>query len=139
MLGHPVIEVQFGGKADRGMQTGEGQVYYANKRAEIWGTMRDWLKGGMIPDEQELIMDLVGVQYGYAVREGRDAIMLEKKSDMKKRGLASPDAGDALAVTFAYPVMPRDHRAQMEKRGSQHTYEYDPLSRKHLEMENGRK
>jgi hypothetical protein len=139
MLGHPVIEVQFGGKADRGMQTGEGPVYYANKRAEIWGTMKDWLKGGMIPDEQELIMDLVGVQYGYAVKEGRDAIMLEKKSDMKKRGLASPDHADALAITMAYPVQPRDHKLAMERKGSQHQYEYDPLSKKYLEGDNIRR
>jgi hypothetical protein len=32
---------------------------------------------------------------------GRDAIILEKKEDMKRRGLASPDDGDALALTFA--------------------------------------
>jgi hypothetical protein len=30
--------------------------------------------------------------------EGRDAIILEKKEDMKKRGLASPDLADALAL-----------------------------------------
>jgi len=34
---------------------------------------------------------------------------LECKSDMKKRGLASPDNGDALALTFAYPVARSDH------------------------------
>jgi hypothetical protein len=28
---------------------------------------------------------------------------------MKKRGLASPDVGDALALTFAWPVAPRRH------------------------------
>jgi hypothetical protein len=32
-------------------------------------------------------------------------VILEKKEDMKSRGLASPDAGDALAVTFALPVV----------------------------------
>jgi hypothetical protein len=41
------------------------------------------------------------VEYGYVLREGRDAIILEKKEDMKKRGLASPDLADALALTFA--------------------------------------
>jgi hypothetical protein len=135
MLGHPVIEVQFGGKADRGKAGGEQATVYANKRSEIWGTMRDWLKGGAIPDDQEILMDLVGVQYGYAVREGRDAIMLEKKADMKKRGLASPDLADALALTLAYDVMPRDHRNEIEKRGSQHTFDYDPLGRGHIEKE----
>ena len=30
----------------------------------------------------------LGVEYGYVLREGRDAIILEKNEDMKKRGLA---------------------------------------------------
>jgi hypothetical protein len=30
---------------------------------------------------------------------------LEKKKDMKKRGLDSPDDGDAVALTFARPVI----------------------------------
>jgi hypothetical protein len=34
-------------------------------------------------------------------------ILLESKDDMKKRGAASPDAADAVAVTFAYPVARR--------------------------------
>ena len=32
---------------------------------------------------------------------------------MKKRGLASPDLADALALTFAYPVTAHDHRWQL--------------------------
>jgi hypothetical protein len=36
--------------------------------------------------------------------DASDAILLERKDDMKRRGLASPDDGDALALTFAYPV-----------------------------------
>jgi hypothetical protein len=45
---------------------------------------------------------------------------------MKKRGLASPDNGDALALTFAYPVVPSDHRAHLRS-GSLHQFEYDPF------------
>ena len=37
-----------------------------------------------------------------------EAILLERKDDMRRRGLASPDDGDALAPTFAYPVAKRD-------------------------------
>ena len=48
--------------------------------------MRAWLAGGMIPDDRELLADLTGVEYGYVLRDGRDAIILEKKEDMKKRG-----------------------------------------------------
>ena len=111
----------------------------------MWGAMRAWLSDGMIPDDRELLADLTGVEYGYVLREGRDAIILEKSrdtcapvqhaermlpivmmgeplrpasraigacrrkprrrlKDMNKRGLASPDLADALALTFAYPV-----------------------------------
>lgn len=128
MLRQPVLEVQFGGTADKSNKSGEGDIVYANKRAEMWGSMRDWLKGGAIPDDPELVADLTGVEYGYTILRGRDAIQLEKKADMKKRGLASPDAADALAITFAYPVQPSDHTDKF-KRGSNHQVAYDPLSR----------
>jgi hypothetical protein len=102
-LGHGVIGVQFGGKSD-GTVNGE-QV--ANKRAEMWCRMREWLKsGGAIPDDHELAADLGCVEYGYTIH---NEILLEKKDDMKKRGLGSPDAGDALALTFAYPVARQVH------------------------------
>ncbi len=32
--------------------------------------------------------------------------MLEKKDDMRRRGAASPDQWDAVALTFAEPVAP---------------------------------
>lgn len=109
LLRLPVVGVQFGGKADRPHDTHEGAVAYANKRAEMYGTMRDWLRGAMLDNDPELLSDLTGVEYGYRMLEGRDAIQLESKSDMKKRGLASPDNSDALCLTFAYPVQPSDH------------------------------
>jgi hypothetical protein len=39
---------------------------------------------------------------------------LDRKDDMRKRGLASPDDGDALALTFAYPVAKRDWAAPVK-------------------------
>ena len=95
-----VQEVQFGAKADRSTQAQDGAVVYANKRAEMWGLMREWLAGGMIANDPDLIADLTGVEYGYVLREGRDAIQLEKKEDMRKRGLASPDSADAACPDF---------------------------------------
>jgi hypothetical protein len=41
--------------------------------------------------------------------------------------LASPDNGDALALTFAYPVAPSDHTPQFF-RGSMYESNYDPFS-----------
>lgn len=132
MLKLPVVEVQFGSKADRNLMTESGPFSYANKRAEMWGYMRDWLKGGMIPDDPDLAAELVSVEYGYTTRQGIDCILLEKKSDMKKRGLASPDKSDALALTFAYPVMQSDHTAAFTSK-PQHQIEYDPYSRAQLQ------
>jgi hypothetical protein len=43
-------------------------------------------------------------------------IFLEGKKEMKSRGLASPDAADALAVTFAFPVAHREYNGRMERR-----------------------
>jgi hypothetical protein len=101
----PVMDVQFGSKPDGlGYLTGDDGVSYANKRAEIWGSMRAWLKsGGAIPIDQELVSQLTNVQYGFNVG---NQILLEKKEDMKKRGLSSPDIADALALTFSQYVGP---------------------------------
>ena len=122
----PVMPVMFGAAPDLAMPTDEGTVAYFNKAAEMWGRMRDWLAFGMIPQDPELEQNLTGRQYGYTMLDGRDVLQLEKKKDMKKRGLASPDDADALCLTFAYPVQPSDHRAQL---GGQprHQVEYNPL------------
>jgi hypothetical protein len=87
--------------------------------------MREWLKRGMIDDDPELRADLTAVEYGYTPRDGDDAIILEKKEHMKKRGLASPDDGDALALTFAHPVGPSDHSGAF---GGGIETDYDPFT-----------
>ena len=74
---------------------------YANRRAEMWDRMRKWLRTGALPDDADLISDLKGPEYGF---DSTGHILLEKKEKMKARGLASPDAADALALTFADPV-----------------------------------
>jgi hypothetical protein len=73
---------------------------YFNHRAEVWGATAAWLKAGgcQIPDDPQLEIDLTGPQYGYS---SKSQIQLERKEDMKSRGLASPDFGDTLAMTFA--------------------------------------
>lgn len=93
-----VVGVDFGG-------TPLNRELYVNKRTEMWCLMRDWLgEGSAIPPDEELRSDLTSPEYGFTGDKGQ--IVLEKKSDMKKRGLASPDCGDALALTFAAPVRP---------------------------------
>lgn len=101
-MGLPVVGVQFGGKPLNAVRLSNG-VKVANRRAEMWAIMREWLEGGAIPDDQELCDDLTGIEYSF---NARDEIQLEKKEHMKARGLASPDDGDGLALTFAVPVLP---------------------------------
>lgn len=77
---------------------------YFNKRAEVWGAARDWLGAGAeIPDDPELAADLTGPEYGFS---SKNQLQLERKEDLKKRGLASPDCGDMLAMSFAVKIAP---------------------------------
>jgi hypothetical protein len=49
-------------------------------------------------------MDLTGPGYFH---DKQDRLLLESKESMKKRGLDSPDDGDALALTFAQAIAPK--------------------------------
>jgi hypothetical protein len=96
---YKVRGVNFGWKA-------KNPVMWGNKRAEMWGAMREWLKTASIPQDKMLKDDLVGPM---KKPNSAGTIFLEGKKEMKSRGLASPDAADALAVTFAYPVAHREY------------------------------
>ena len=113
------IEVNFGVPSDVYRQGGPRT---ANKRSEMWTAMRDALKTGLaIPDDQRLEFELLAPNYTY---DADNAILLEKKSDMKKQGRQSPDIADALALTFAYPVQAMSMQKQEDER---HDDEYDPF------------
>jgi hypothetical protein len=98
-MGREITPVNFGAKV-----SGLTKVKTANKRAEMWQRMKEWLsQGGVsLPNDLKLEAHLTGVQYKH---DQNNAILLEKKEDMRKRGLPSPDRADALALTFAYPVV----------------------------------
>jgi len=97
---YKVRGVNFGWKA-------KSSVMWGNKRAELWGAMRDWLKTASIPKDRLLKADLTGPM---KKPNSSGTIFLEGKKEMKARGLASPDAADAIAVTFAFPVASRESR-----------------------------
>jgi len=81
----------------------------------------------MLKDDKELATEPTSIEYGYGMRDGHDTILLEKKDDMKKRGLASPDNADALALTFAHPVGKTDQRWKYGT-PSRFESEYDALA-----------
>lgn len=84
-------------------ETADDPINYANKRCEIWCLMREWLEDTPValPKHDSLIVDLSSPQYSFNSSGQR---VLEKKEDMKRRGVKSPDIGDALAMTFAENV-----------------------------------
>jgi len=88
-------------------------IMYGNKRAEMWGLMRDWLKTASIPADKLLKSDLTSPRIK---PDSKGTIFLEGKKEMKARGLASPDAADAIAVTFAYPVGSRTPVDKIQRR-----------------------
>lgn len=112
-----VIEVNPGAGADNKQK-------YANKRAEMWGNGKDWLAGGCVMNEDELETDLTGLEYGF---NRSNAIQLERKEDMKGRGLASPDLGDALMLTFAYPIAPVMETKVVSGSNEVGSHDYDPM------------
>lgn len=87
---------------------------YSDHRTEMWGDLRDWLPGAMLPrpvvtdqkhQDTKLINDLCTPEYEYFGRE--DKLKLEAKEKMKKRcGSKSPDNADALALTFHCKIAP---------------------------------
>ena len=97
---YKVRGVNFGWKS-------KNPIMWGNKRAEMWGSMREWLRSASIPNEKRLIDDLTGPK---KKPDSVGTIFLESKEKMKARGLASPDAADAIAVTFAFPVAHRESR-----------------------------
>jgi hypothetical protein len=76
---------------------------YLNKRAEMWDGMRIWFEDEpcQIVDSDEMQADIVAPEHHY---QSTQRLVIESKEDMEKRQVRSPDLGDALALTFAFPV-----------------------------------
>lgn len=121
-LGYNIMEIQFGAASPN--------PRYLNQRTYQWAMMRDAIKdGAALPDDADLETDLTHIEY---YQNARDQMGLEKKEDMKKRGLASPDDGDALSLLWAAPVPPKTfggHRPEPIAI----THEWSTLRNKRLE------
>lgn len=97
-----------------------------NRRAEMWWTMAEWVKdGGALPNDAGLIGELPAPIYKF---RSDGAIQLESKEDMKKRGVASPNRADALALTFAAPVAHAAVRNRLARK-RQAELDYHPYRR----------
>lgn len=81
---------------------------YGNVRAYCWAKMKEWLVGAAIERDDKVELDLTGPGFYH---NQSDKLMIESKDDMLERGLASPDDGDQMAMTFAVPVRSKQKKA----------------------------
>lgn len=95
-----VQEINFGGKSP--------DMHFANMRAYMWAKgMKEWLeRGSLAKDDAKIEIDLTGPGFHL---DKSNRMVLESKDEMKRRGVPSPDDGDAFALTFAAPVAPITH------------------------------
>ena len=92
-LGHNVRDVNVSESAAMNPQA-------ARLRDELWLAVRDWLnqRTCKIPRSDELRQELCAPTYAFT---SNGKIKVEGKSEMKRRGMRSPDVADALCLTFA--------------------------------------
>jgi hypothetical protein len=93
--------------------------HYGNLGTEMWAFIRASLEQNLsnftrdedpilqLPDDDVLISQLTTRKW---TMTSKGKMLLERKKDMKKRGLKSPDRADAFVLTFGeYMVEPDEH------------------------------
>lgn len=94
------VECHFGGKG--GKVSYDEPIEYYNSTGIMWGTLRSKLKNNeiTIPNNEELIKQITNRKY-FINSDG--TIKLERKEDMKKRNVHSPDRADAVVLSLYEP------------------------------------
>lgn len=90
--------------------------FYHNLGSQLWGSLKELLEENMsnslqgkeeaaikLPKDEELIKQLTQRKYKMS---SRGKIQLERKEDMKARGLDSPDKADSLTLCLYEPPVP---------------------------------
>ena len=95
-LGYDVIEVNFGASPI-------DKIAYKRKGDECWGRAKKAMEKGQVclPNDSKLKDELTQRQFGYTPSL---QVQLESKTDMKARGLKSPDLADAYVLTHTQDV-----------------------------------
>ncbi len=73
---------------------------YLNKKAEIYWRLRRWIKQGGKLSKNDKWKQLLNVKWK---RNSRGKLKIMPKDVMRREGIPSPDAADALALTFYEP------------------------------------
>lgn len=104
LTGWRVIPVNNGSRV-----TDDGEEHYENRGTESWATIRDLLQESFskhlqgetasieLPADDRLVTQLTQRKYRMT---SKGKLALERKEDMKKRGLDSPDRADAVVLSF---------------------------------------
>lgn len=120
------LKSQLGDDLIKGINAGEKSTdpeINQNLKTDMWVRMRDWLLNSSLPigsndildkngkplimpdDAHQLKQDLITpeIMYSHNMK-----LRIEPKDTIRKRGLPSTDYGDALALTFADPIILKD-------------------------------
>lgn len=105
-LGLPVVGVNV---AESESANHRNDLQFNRLRDELWWRSREWLeaKDCKLADDDETIGELTTPTYSI-LSNGR--IQVERKDDMKKRGVKSPNRADAWNLTFAELGIPVLHK-----------------------------
>jgi hypothetical protein len=113
------------GVYDRLIEMGYGEIVTAinfgssplePQMLEMWMKSKEWLEepaGVDVPDLDTIQADATAPGYKY---DSLTRLLLESKDDIRKRGLKSPDEWDAIALTFAEPVLAPSQEIKYRKR-----------------------
>lgn len=88
-------------RVNASIRVSDGRNY--NVRTKMWDDMKEWLEDEpvSIPNDPQLKAELTALRYKF--RSG--VRLLESKDEAKRRGIKSPDIADALALSFAKPMI----------------------------------
>ncbi|WP_373314290.1 AAA family ATPase [Xylanibacillus composti] len=105
LQGWEVFPINNGSSSSR-----DGKEHYENLGTETWAILRDIMQESFskhiqgkpdeieLPNDERLITQITQRKYRMT---SKGKIALERKEDMKKRGLDSPDRADAVVLSFA--------------------------------------
>jgi hypothetical protein len=96
-LGYSPQPINFGSAAIK-------DTLYANRRAEMHAQLAEWTRrpNSILPRGQKLASELTATCFSH---DAKGRILLERKVQTRSRLGRSPDIADALALTFAAPVI----------------------------------
>jgi hypothetical protein len=126
-----VWEIQFGAKDSvTGTTNDNTGEKYANMRAAMYGALRSWLKGGMLPKDSDLRTAMLAIRYTF---NKNDEILLVSKEDLMEEnsGLVLDDL-DALALTFGGPLAPNPGAGGEGPKVELVQSEYNPFAEEYM-------